>query len=160
MSWLLPSLLPPLLRSPRPAKVGRASDQIRSVKTALRSSYVLFFAEPCRLGSVKLVFTEPCSCRDRFVFSFFFVFICFAISVSHHSHPETNRFVSKHTRNTHGFSNSPTVRRTPYSMRPPVFRALPSGTNHRAASRLHSVSSLLRGLNDACVGRRLVDLCF
>ena len=32
MSWLLPSLLPPLLRSPRPAKVGSASDQIRSVK--------------------------------------------------------------------------------------------------------------------------------
>ena len=32
MSWLLPSLLPPLLRSLRPAKVGSASDQIRSVK--------------------------------------------------------------------------------------------------------------------------------
>ena len=32
MSWLLPSLLPPLLRSPRPAKVGSASDQIRSVE--------------------------------------------------------------------------------------------------------------------------------
>ena len=27
-----------------------------------------FFAEACRLGSVKLFFTEPCSRRDRFVF--------------------------------------------------------------------------------------------
>ena len=56
-----------------------------------------FFAEACRLGSVKLFFTEPCSRRDRFVF---FVFICFAISVSHRSHPETTRSVSKHTHNT------------------------------------------------------------
>ena len=47
-----------------------AARQIRSEasKTALRSSYVLFFAEACRLGSVKLFFTEPCSRRDRFVF--------------------------------------------------------------------------------------------
>ena len=29
-----------------------------------------FFAEACRLGSVKLFFTEPCSRRDRFVFFF------------------------------------------------------------------------------------------
>ena len=27
-----------------------------------------FFAEACRLGSIKLFFTEPCSRRDRFVF--------------------------------------------------------------------------------------------
>ena len=45
-------------------------------------------------------------------------------------------------------------------LRTPVFRALPSGLNFRAASRLRSVSSSLRGLNDACAGRRLVDLCF
>ena len=47
-----------------------AARQIRSEasKTALRSSYVLFFAEACRLGSVKLFFTEPCSLRDFFVF--------------------------------------------------------------------------------------------
>ena len=32
MSWHLPSLLPPLLRRPWPAKVGSASDQIRGVK--------------------------------------------------------------------------------------------------------------------------------
>ena len=31
-----------------------------------------FFAEACRLGSVKLFFTEPCSRRDRFVVLFFF----------------------------------------------------------------------------------------
>ena len=32
MPWLLPSLLPPLLRSPRPAKVSSASDEIRGVE--------------------------------------------------------------------------------------------------------------------------------
>ena len=62
------------------------------------------------------------------------------------------------------FSNSSTVRRRPYrrrtQLRTPVFHALPSGLNFRAASRLRSVSSSLRGLNDACAGRRLVDLCF
>ena len=62
------------------------------------------------------------------------------------------------------FSNSSTVRRRPYryrtQLRIPVFRALPSGLNFRAASRLRSVSSSLRGLNDACAGRQLVDLCF
>ena len=62
------------------------------------------------------------------------------------------------------FSNSSTVRRRPYrrrtQLRTPVFRALPSGLNIRAVSRLRSVSSSLRGLNDACAGRRLVDLCF
>ena len=77
--------------------------------------------------------------------------------------PETTRSVSKHTRNTPRFSNYPTVRRRPYrnrtQLRTPVFRTLPSGLNFRAASRLRSVSSL-RGLNDACAGRRLVDLCF
>ena len=121
------------------------------------------FAEACRLGSVKLFFTEPCSRRGRFVF---FVFICFAISVSHRSHPETTRSVSKHmhTHNTLRFSNSSTVRRRPYhhhtQLCTPVFRTLPSGLNSRAASRLRSVSSSLRGLNDACAGRQLVDLCF
>ena len=79
----------------------------------------------------------------------------FAISVSHRSHPETTRSVSKHTHNTPRFSNSPTVRRRPYrhhtQLRTPVFRALPSGLNFRAASRLRSVSSSLRGLNDAWV---------
>ena len=45
-------------------------------------------------------------------------------------------------------------------LRTPVFRALLSGLNFRAASWLRSVSSSLRGLNDACAGRRLVDLCF
>ena len=62
------------------------------------------------------------------------------------------------------FSNSSTVRRRPYrhrtQLRTPVFRALSSGLNFRAASRLRSVSSSLHGLNDACAGRRLVDLCF
>ena len=41
-------------------------------KTALRSSYVLFFVESCRFGSVKLFFTEQCSRRDHLVFRFFF----------------------------------------------------------------------------------------
>ena len=119
-----------------------AARQIRSEasKTALRSSYVLFFAEACRLGSVKLFFTEPRSRRSVFSL-FFFVFICFAIFVSHRSHSETTRSVSKHTRNTPRFSLSPTVSRTPYSMRTPVFCALPSGINYRAASRLRPVSS-------------------
>ena len=42
MSWLLPLPVPPLLRTPRPAKIGSASDQSRGIKTALCSSYVLF----------------------------------------------------------------------------------------------------------------------
>ena len=52
-----------------------AARQIRSEasNTALRSSYVLFFAEVCRLGNVKLFFTEPCS--RRFIFSLFFFFV-------------------------------------------------------------------------------------
>ena len=107
-----------------------AACQIRfeSSKTALklRPSYVLFFAEACRLGSVKLFFTEPCS-RRFFNFYFLFFFICFAMSVSHCSHPETTRSVSKHKRITPRISISSTFRRTPYSTRTPVFHALPSG---------------------------------
>ena len=69
-----------------------AARQIRSEasKTALRSSYVLFFAEACRLGSVKLFFTEPCSRHVRFVF--FLSSFAFPFSASHRSHPETTRF--------------------------------------------------------------------
>ena len=165
MSWLLPSLLPSLLRSPRPAKVGSASDQIRSVKN--RPSLIV-----CTLSSQRHADLGVSSCSllnhahvaiVSCVF-FFFVFICLAISASHRSHPETTRSVSKHTHNTPRFSNSSTVRRRPYrhrtQLRTPVFRALPSGLNFRAASQLRSVSSSLRGLNDACAGRRLVDLCF
>ena len=76
-----------------------------------------FFAEACRLGSVKLFFTEPCSRRDRFVFSV--VFICLAISVSHCSHPETTRSESKHTHNTLAFrilQLSDVGRTVPYSI--------------------------------------------
>ena len=141
-----------------------AACQIRSEasKTALRSSFVLFFAEACRLGSVKLFFTEPCSRRDRFVFflsSFALPFPFRTVRTPRQLVP----FPSIHTTPPR-FSNSSTVRRRPYrhrtQLRTPVFRALPSGLNFRAASRLRSVSSSLRGLNDACAGRRLVDLCF
>ena len=94
MSWLLPSLLPPLLRSPRPAKVGSASDQIRSVKN--RPSLIV-----CTLSSQRHADLGVSSCSllnhahvaiVSFFFFFFFVFICFAISVSHRLHPETTRF--------------------------------------------------------------------
>ena len=155
MSWLLPSLLPPLLRSPRPAKVGSASDQIRSVKN--RPSLIV-----CTFSSQRHADLGVSSCSllnhaHVAIVSFFFVFICFAISISHRSHPETTRSVSKHAHNIPCFSNSPTVRRRPYrhhtQLRTPVFRALPSGLNYRAASRLRSVSSSLRGLNDV----RVVD---
>ena len=156
MSWLLPSLFLHCFEALGLPK--SAARQIRSEasKTALRSSYVLFqFAEACRLGSVKLFFAEPCSRRDRFVF-----FIPFR-TVRTPRQPVP--FPSIHT-TTPRFSNSSTVRRRPYrhrtQLRTPVFRALHSGSNSRAASRLRSVSSSLRGLNDACAGRRLVDLCF
>ena len=90
-----------------------AACQIRSEasKTALCSSYVLFFAEAWESQAV-LYWTMLTSQSFRFFF-----FICFAISVSHRSHPETTRSVSKHTRNTPRFSNSPTVRRRPYRRR-------------------------------------------
>ena len=166
MSWLLPSLLHPLLRSPRPAKVGSASDQIRSVKN--RPSLIV-----CTFSSQRHADLGVSSCsllnhaRVAIVSFFFFVFICFAVSVSHRSHPETTRSISKHTHNTPRFSNSSTsmsdVRR-PYrhrtQLRTPIFRALPAELNFQAASRLRSVSSSLHGLNDACAGHRLVDLCF
>ena len=157
MSWLLPSLLPPLLRSPRPAKVGSASDQIRSVKN--RPSLIVCTLSLQRHANLGV---SSCSLLNHahvaiVSFSFFFVFICSAISVSHRSHPETTRSVSKHTHNTPRFSNSSTVRRRRYrhrtQLRTPVFRALPSGLNFRAASRLRSVCSSLRGLNGACAGR-------
>ena len=100
MSWLLPSLLPPLLRSPRPAKVGSASYQIRSVKN--RPSLIV-----CALSSQRRADLGVSSCSllnhahvAIVSLFFFFVFICFAIFVSHRSHPETTRSVSKHTHNT------------------------------------------------------------
>ena len=164
MSWLLLSLLPPSLRSPRPAKVGSASDQIRGVKN--RPSLIVCTFSSQRhadlgVSSCSLLNHAHVAIVSYFrCFCFFFIFVCFAISVSPRSHPETTRSVSKHTRNTLRFLNSPTVRRTPYSMRTPVYHALPSGINHQAASRLGSVSCSLRGLNDACAGRRLVDLYF
>ena len=80
-----------------------AARQIRSEasKPPFAHRIYFFFAGACRLGSVKLFFTEP---RSRhFVFRIFFVFICFAISVSHHSHSETTRSFSKHTHNTPRF---------------------------------------------------------
>ena len=77
----------------------RVRSDPRRQKPPFAHRMYFFFAEACRLGGVKLFFTEPCSCRFVFPF-FFFVFICFAISVSHRSHSETTRSVSKHTRNT------------------------------------------------------------
>ena len=126
MSWLLPSLLPPLLRSPRPAKVGSASDQIRSVKN--RPSLIV-----CTFSSQRHADLGVSSCsllnhaHDAIV-SFFF-FICFAISVSHRSHPETTRSVRSIHTTPPRFLNASTVRRRPYcdrtQLRTPVFRALP-----------------------------------
>ena len=99
MSWLLPLPVPALLRSPRPAKIGSASDQIRGIKTALCSSYVLFLRRG--LGTVKLLFTEP---RSRlFVFFLFFFFCLFLGSVSHHSRLGTTCSVPKHTRRTRSY---------------------------------------------------------
>ena len=117
-----------------------------------------FFAEECRLGSVKLFFTEPCSRRDRF----FFFLSSFALP-----------FPFRTVRTPRQLVPFPGIDATPLAFQilqlsdvgctqlgTPVFRTLPSGSNYRAASRLRSVSSSLRGLNDACAGRRLVDLCF
>ena len=166
MSWLLPSLLPPLLRSPRPAKVGSASDQIRSVKN--RPSLIV-----CTLSSQRHADLGVSSCSllnhahvAIVSFFFFFFFVSFALPFPFPTVRTPRQLVpfpSIHTTPPR-FSNSSTVRRRPYhhrtQLRTPVFRALPSGLNFRAASRLRSVSSSLRGLNDACAGRRLVDLCF
>ena len=110
-----------------------------------------FFAEACRFGRAKLFFTELCCHRDRL--GFFISSVAF--SVSHRSHPETTRSVSKQTRNTPSlfkFSNCQTQAvPSPYSMRTPVFRALPSGLNYRAASL-----SLLRYV-DSTMRVRVVD---
>ena len=162
MSWLLPSLLPPLLRSPRPAKVGSASDQIRSVKN--RPSLIV-----CTLSSQRHADLGVSSCsllNHAHVAIVLFFFVSFALPFplpTVRTPRQLVPFPSIHT-TLPRFSNSSTVRRRPYhhrtQLRTPVFRALPSGLNFRAASRLRSVSSSLRGLNDACAGRRLVDLCF
>ena len=164
MSWLLPSLLPPLLRSPRPAKVSSTSDQIRSVKN--RPSLIV-----CTFSSQRHADLGVSSCSllnhaHAAIVFFFFFFSSFALPFPFRTVRTLRQLVpfpSIHTTPPR-FSNSPTVRRRPYrhrtQLRTPVFRALPSGLNFRAASRLRSVSSSLRGLNDACAGRRLVDLCF
>ena len=154
-----PSKPPPTL----PQLPQIASDQIQGVKnrpslivcTFLRRVMPILGVSSCSLPN------NAHAAIIWYFVSFFFVLICFAISVSHRSHPKTTCSVSKHTRNTPPrFSISPTVRRTPYSMRTPVFRAPAPGINHRAASRLRSLSSSLRGLNNACSGRQLMDLCF
>ena len=93
-------------------------------------------------------------------FLVFFVFICFAISVSQHKHPEKTRPVSKHTRNTPSlfdFSNCKTytVLNAYSSFSPASFRSK-SPSSQPVALCLFFV----RGLNDACAGGRLVDLCF
>ena len=138
-----------------------AARRIRSKasKTVLRLSRVLFLCKGMSTSECKAVLYWTLLTVFR-IFVIFFIFLCFAISISHRSHPETTHSVSKHTRNTPRFSISPTVRRTLNSVRTPVFCVLPSGTNHKAASRLRFVSFSLRGLNDACSGRRLVDLSF
>ena len=163
MSWLLP-LTPSSIASKPSACQSRQrvrSDPKRQKPPFAHRMYS-FFAEACRLGSVKLFFTEPCSRRDRFVFflsSFALPFPFPTVRTPRQLVP----FPSIHTTPPR-FSNSSTVRRRPYrrrtQLRTPVFRALPSGLNIRAVSRLRSVSSSLRGLNDACAGRQLVDLCF
>ena len=162
MSWLLPSLLPPLLRSPRPAKVGSASDQIRSVKN--RPSLIVCTFSSQRhadlgVSSCSLLNHAHVAIVPFFLSSFALPFLFRTVRAPRQLVP----FPSIHTTPPR-FSNSSTVRRRPYrhrtQLRTPVFRALPSGLNFRAASRLRSVSSSLRGLNDACAGRRLVDLCF
>ena len=117
-----------------------AARQIRSEasKTALRSLYVLFSQRHADLGVSSCSLLNHAHVAIVSYLFIFFVFICFAISALHLSHPrQLVQFPSIHTIPPR-FSNSPTVRRKPYSMRTPVFRALPSGTNHRAASRLRS----------------------
>ena len=144
-----------------------AARQIRSEasKTALRSSYVLFLRRgmPTWECQAVLYWTMLTSRSFRF---FFFFLSSFALPFplcTVRTPRQLVPFPSIHTTPPR-FSNSSTVRRSPYrhrtQLRTPVFRALPSGLNFRAASRLRSVSSSLRGLNDACAGRRLVDLCF
>ena len=141
-----------------------AASQIRSEasKTALRSSYVLFLRRgmPTWECQAVLCWTMLTSRSFRFFLSSFALPFPFRTV---RTPRQLVLFPSIHTTPPR-FSNSSTVRRRLYrhrtQLRTPVFRALPSGLNFRAASRLRSVSSSLRGLNDACAGRRLVDLCF
>ena len=72
MSWLLPLPVPALLRSPRPSKIGSASDQIRGIKTALCSSYVLFSHTHADLGVSSCSLLNP---DHVSLFSFFFFFL-------------------------------------------------------------------------------------
>ena len=67
MSWPLHSLLPPLLRSARPAKVGSAADRIRSVKNRPSLLVCAFSAQrhaDLWVSSCSLLNSR----RDRFVF--------------------------------------------------------------------------------------------
>ena len=123
-----------------------AARQIRSEasKTALRSSYVLFLRRgmPTWECQAVLYWTMLTSRSFRFFFlsSFALPFPFPTVRTPRQLVP----FPSIHTTPPR-FSNSSTVRRRPYrrrtQLRTPVFRALPSGLNFRAASRLRSVSS-------------------
>ena len=138
----MPSLLPPLLRSPRPAKVGSASDQIRGVKN--RPPLIV-----CTFSSQRHADLGVSSCSllnpAHVVWYFRFFLSSFALPFPFPTvrTPRTLVSFSSIQATPPRFSISPTVRRTPYSMRTPVFRALPSGINYRAAGRLRSVSSLI-----------------
>ena len=158
MSWLFPTLLRPLLRSPRPTKVGSVSDQIRSVKN--RPSLIV-----CTFSSQRHADFGVSSCsllNHVYVaivsyFRFFFCphllcHFCFAPFA-----PRDNSF-----------------RCQAYTQRPLAFRILQLSDvdlhctqcvlqffvcfhqeqiNEQPASRLRSVSSSLRRLNDVCAGR-------
>ena len=144
-----------------------AARQIRSEasKTALRSLYVLFLRRGMPIWECQAVLYWTMLTSRSFRFFFFVSFALPFPFPTVRTPRQLVPFPSIHTTSPR-FSNSSTVRRRPYhhrtQLRTPVFRALPSGLNFRAAmaSLLRSVSSSLRGLNDACAGRRLVDLCF
>ena len=127
--------------------------QIRSEasKTALRSyhhrtSMYFFFAEACRLGSVKLFFTEPCSRRDRFAFFFLSSFALPFPFRTVRTPRQLVPFPSIHTTPLafRILQLSDVGRRHRTQLRTPVFRALPSRLNFWAAMPVGCAQSLLR----------------
>ena len=97
-------------------------------------------------------------------FRFLFFFLCLHLLCHFRFAPfasRDNSFRSKHTRSTPAFqffqlSGVQRTQRILQLSRASFGNKSPSSQ----VSRLRSVSSSLRGLNDARAGRRLVDLCF
>ena len=161
MSWLLPSLLPPLLRSPRPAKVGSASDQIRSVKN--RPSLIVCTSSSQRPANFGVSSCSLLNHAHVAIFSFFFCLhlLCHFRFAPFALRDNSFRFqaYTQHP-SLFEFSNCQTqAAPSPYSI------AYSSFSHASLRIKLPSSQSVALCLffvtwTQRCAGGRLVDFCF